>query len=131
MQYLYICLYVKTQIFSGTLVTQLRKKWNPHAHNRGNRVSHLGALWLSLMCRVSIRVAIHASAVLVAVTTAVLLHSMHRNVSVYNVNQLTGDIQPKRPPCYQLTRTFLLRRAAACLSTTGLCFPACDRHQAA
>lgn len=64
------------------LVAKLRKKWNPHTHDCGNRVSHLRALCLSLVCRVPIRVAVDAGAVLVAVRAAVVLHSMHRNVSV-------------------------------------------------
>lgn len=49
------------------------------------------------MCRVSIRVAVRAGAVLVAVAAAVLLHSLHCNVSVYKVSQFTGIIRPKRP----------------------------------
>jgi hypothetical protein len=78
-------------------MAKLREKRYPHTHNRSNRVSHLRALCLSLMCRVSIRVAVHAGRVLVAVTGAVLLHSMHRNVSVYRVRRLIDVVQLKNP----------------------------------
>lgn len=47
------------------------------------------------MCRVSIRVAIDAGAVLVAVTAAVLLHGIHRNVSVYTQLVYGGLFNPR------------------------------------
>lgn len=50
--------------------------------------------------------------------TTVLLHSVHRNISVYPISLPFANLGDRDKQ--ELTKMFLLRTAVACLSTTVL-----------